>query len=352
MGKPIMGEDAPASPGPLATLTEIVAGFGARRVMCVGDVMLDRFRYGDVKRISPEAPVPIIRVMRENSALGGAGNVARNVAALGASTIFVSAVGDDRAGAEISRLLGKVENVESYLRVAPGRQSTIKTRYVSQDGHQLLRADRETVTALTDDDWKDIKNAISSNIDSVDAVVLSDYAKGVLTGALAPFAIAAARKVGKPVLIDPKGTGYERYKGATLITPNRTELETATAMPADSEDAIVAAAKQLRETQNVDAVLVTRAGDGMTLVSGDAVTHLPAAAREVADVTGAGDTVAAALAVALGGGARFLDAAYLANVAAGVVVGRHGTAVASGHDLTGALLHSGLAQAGQKVVDR
>ncbi len=336
----------------LAALTEIVSGFGTRRILCVGDVMLDRFRYGDVKRISPEAPVPVVRVTREHAALGGAGNVVRNLAALGALNSFVSVVGDDRAGGEVGSLLGGLDKVESYLRVAPGRQTTIKTRFFSQEGHHLLRADRETAAPLSEADLADLERAVTSQMAGADAVILSDYGKGVLSGTLAAFAISAARKAGKPIVVDPKGTDYQRYAGASVITPNRAELEQATDLPVDSEDAIVASAQVLRAGTAAGAVLVTRSGDGMTLVSEDGAEHMLAATREVADVTGAGDTVVATLALALACGASLSDAAYLANAAAGVVVARHGTAVASVQDITIAVLQTSLAQAEQKVVDR
>lgn len=335
-----------------AALTDIVARFGTRRILCVGDVMLDRFRYGDVKRISPEAPVPIVQLSRESATLGGAGNVARNLAALGAACSFVSVVGDDRAGGEVSHLLGNLESVDSYLRVAPGRQTTIKTRYFSQDGHNLLRADRETEEPLKEDDLADLERAVTSQVEEADAVILSDYGKGVLSGRLAAFVIAAARKAGKPVVVDPKGTDYTRYVGASVITPNRSELEQATDLPVDSEDAIVAAAHALHTGTRAEAILVTRSGDGMTLVNESGVHHMLAATREVTDVTGAGDTVVAVFAMALACGASQSDAAHLSNAAAGVVVARHGTAIATTQDITTAIMHNGLAQAEQKVVDR
>jgi D-beta-D-heptose 7-phosphate kinase/D-beta-D-heptose 1-phosphate adenosyltransferase len=334
-----------------AALSDIIAKFGSRRILCVGDVMLDRFRYGDVKRISPEAPVPIVSVTRERAALGGAGNVIRNLSALAAHSSFISVVGDDRAGGEVSHLLGDLEDVDSFLRVAPGRQTTIKTRYFNHAGYNLLRADRETSEALNDADLADLERAVVSQVEEADAVILSDYGKGVLSGQLAAFVVAAAHKAGKPVVVDPKGTKYKRYAGARAITPNRIELEQATDLPAASEDAIIAAANALRSETRAGAILVTRSAEGMTLVNEDGAHHMLATTHEVADVTGAGDTVVAVFALALACGASQSDAAYLSNVAAGLVVARHGTATVSAQDITAALLHTGLFQAEQKVVD-
>ena len=295
--------------------------------------------------------MPIVRVARESSELGGAGNVVRNLATLGARVAFATAVGDDRAGRTVVDLLARLPGVEPYLRISKARETTIKSRFFSMDGHHLLRADRETVQALSAQDEADLDRAVLGAVADVDAVILSDYAKGVLMGNFAGKVIAAARKAGKAVIVDPKGADYGRYRGATLITPNRSELAEATGAAVDSHEAIVAAAHQLREKIDVAGVLVTRSGEGMTLVTGDGVHHLPAETREVADVTGAGDTVVATLTLALACGAVPAVAARLANVAAGIVVGRHGTAVATPQDIVSALnLNSNGAD--QKVATR
>ena len=341
-----------ASADDLTALAALLTGFAGRRILCVGDVMVDRSLYGEVKRISPEAPVPVVRIARESSDLGGAGNVVRNIAALGARCAFVTAVGDDRAGREVVNMLARLTSVEPYLRVSVQRETTVKSRFFSNDGHHLLRADRETIATVSPDDMADMERAMAPQVKEADAVILSDYGKGVLTGTFAAKIIAAARSAGKPVVVDPKGTDYARYKGATIITPNRTELAEAVNLPVDGDEAIVAAAKTLREKIDVAAVLVTRSGEGMTLVTAEAAHHLPAQTREVADVTGAGDTVVAALTLALACGATPLVAAGLANIAAGIVVSRHGTAVATPADVLAALRHSGYANADQKVVDR
>ena len=336
----------------LSNVASLLAGFAGRRVLCVGDVMVDRSLYGDVKRISPEAPVPVVRITRESSELGGAGNVVRNLAALGARCAFVTAVGDDRAGREVGDMLARLPNVEPYLRVSRHRETTIKSRFFSLDGYHLLRADRETVAAVSHADLADLERAVASQIPDSDVVILSDYGKGVLTGTLTGTVIAAARKAGKPVVVDPKGTDYARYAGATIITPNRIELAEALSMPVDGDEAIVAAAQVLRQRTSVGAVLVTRSSEGMTLVTANGAYHLPAETREVADVTGAGDTVVATLTLAIACGSTLPVAARLANVAAGIVVGRHGTAVVTPQDIAAAFRLSGLTTADQKVSDR
>ena len=301
----------------LSALAALLAGFAGRRVLCIGDVMVDRSIYGEVKRISPEAPVPVVRIVRESNELGGAGNVVRNLASLGARCAFVSTIGDDRAGREVSNLLARLKDIEPYVRVSRQRETTVKTRFFSIDGHHLLRADRETVATLSADDMNDLARAVAAQTADAEAVILSDYGKGMLTGTLAAAAIGAARKAGKPVIVDPKGNDYSRYRGATIITPNRSELAEATGMRVDDDAAIVAAAQKLRADIGVGAVLVTRSGEGMTLVSEDGAHHLAAETREVADVTGAGDTVAAALTLALACNASLPVAMQLATVAAG-----------------------------------
>ena len=336
----------------LPALTAALGKFQGRRVLCVGDVMVDRSIYGEVKRISPEAPVPVVRVTRETSELGGAGNVVRNLAALGASCAFVAAIGDDLAGREVSNLLARLP-VEPYLRVSRHRETTIKNRFFSLDGHHLLRADRETRLPLAADDAAGVMRAVNSELLRAEAVVLSDYGKGVLSGDVAQNIIAAAAAQRKPVIVDPKGADYGRYMGATVLTPNRAELAEATGLPVDTTENLVTAARGLCRDVGVGAVLVTRSGEGMTLVTaGGTVHHQPAQTREVADVTGAGDTVAATLTLALACKAPLHVAMEIANVAAGVVVGRHGTAVTSVQDITAALRQAGIASVDQKIVEQ
>jgi len=351
MSDPTMSLVQSAARAAMTALAAYLGGFAGKRVLCVGDVMEDRFIYGEVKRISPEAPVPVLRITRESRELGGAGNVARNILALGGRVAFVAIVGDDRAGREVSELLAAQANVEPFLRVTRRRETTIKNRFFSLDGHHLLRADRETVEPLGDADTEDLARAALSQVPSADVVVLSDYAKGVFAGDLAQRIIAAAARAGKPVIVDPKGSNYARYRGAGLITPNRAELEEATGARIDSDAALLAAAQKLRGDIGAGAILVTRSGEGMTLIEPGRATHLPAETREVTDVTGAGDTVVAVLALALASGVPLTDAARLANVAAGVVVGRHSTAVATTHDIAAALMRHDLTPAEAKCVD-
>ncbi|MBT5241764.1 MAG: D-glycero-beta-D-manno-heptose-7-phosphate kinase [Rhodospirillaceae bacterium] len=335
-----------------ADLTTHLGRFKGRRLVCIGDVMVDRFIYGDVRRISPEAPVPVVRITNESSQLGGAGNVARNASALGVSVAFFSVIGSDRAGREVTGLLSELETIEPFLRVNADRETTIKNRFFSTNGHHLLRADRETATPLTAADEADLAKALTREIASADAVLLSDYGKGVVTESFARIAIDAAKEAGKPVVVDPKGTDFTLYSGATVVTPNRAELALAAGQAVETDDDLVAAAQALLASANLGAVLVTRSAEGMTLVQKDGqVDHLNAESHEVADVTGAGDTVVATLGTALAGGVGLLDSARLANAAAGLVVRRRGTAVVSARELAAALLRRDLTAAEAKVTD-
>lgn len=324
----------------LSTLAVRVHALKQVPILCIGDVMLDQFVYGDVERISPEAPIPVLRVRREMAMLGGAGNVVRNLVALGAAPHFVSLVGDDMAGREVSRLVGLHAEVDPLLIVEYGRQTTIKTRF-SASSQQLLRADRETAAALSEQSLATLLSGALKLLPKVGAVVLSDYGKGVLSKTVIREMIDGARKVGRPVVVDPKGHDYTLYAGATLVTPNRKELQEATGLPVGDDEEIVAAARHLIADCGIGNVLVTRSQDGMTLVTSEgAVHHLPAEAREVFDVSGAGDTVVAAMAAAVASGSSLAEAAKLANVAAGIVVGKVGTAVVYASDLVASLHQS------------
>ena len=332
-----------------ADLAALVPRLKGARVLCVGDVMLDRFVYGHVERISPEAPIPVLSIEREISMLGGAGNVVRNLVGLGAAPEFVSVVGRDPAGREITGLVGQLEGVEPHLLAEAKRETTIKTRYVA-GSQQLLRADRETVAEILPSTADDIVRVVTAALDDAAVLVLSDYAKGVLTPAATQALIAAARKAGKPVIVDPKGHDYERYKGATLLTPNRRELADAVKGATGSDDQIASACRKLMKLCEADAVLCTRGADGMSLVTGARqVHHLPAAAREVFDVSGAGDTVLATVAAGLAGGLTMLQAAELATVSSGIVVGKVGTAVAYADDLIRELHHEDIVTGERKL---
>lgn len=310
----------------------------AANVVCVGDVMLDRFVYGEVERISPEAPIPVLRVAREAVTVGGAGNVARNLSALGVSARLFGAVGDDPAGREAVEVLSFERAVTLSLVTDVSRPTTVKTRFIA-GSQQLLRTDEEQASALPDEALalmaKDVGEAIAH--DSCGALVLSDYGKGVLTEDVIATAIAAAKTAGIPVVVDPKGTDFSRYRGAGVLTPNRRELGEASQMPVDSDAEVAAAARHLIETCGLGAVVATRGPDGMTVLSGGGEVHLPAMAREVFDVSGAGDTVVATIAAGLAAGMPIADAAQLANVAAGIVVGKVGTAVVRHEELSDGL---------------
>jgi len=333
-----------------ADLTALIDAIVDAPVLVVGDLMLDRFVHGTVDRISPEAPVPVLNVTSEADMLGGAGNVARNLSALGAATHFVAVVGNDRAGKTVTALAGGLDDVRADLIVDRNRETTIKTRYFA-DRQQVLRADRETGHPVVGDVEAELVKRVARGLKAVRMVVLSDYGKGTLTPQAIGEIIRAAHEVGRPVLVDPKGGDYGRYRGARLITPNRKELAEATRLPTGDEDEIVGAARRLAKGCGIEAVLATRGPDGMTLIDGrKKLKHLPAQAREVFDVSGAGDTVIAVMAAALAAEAPLIEAARLANVAAGIVVGKAGTAVADRDEIAAALLRQELMTGERKVV--
>jgi len=328
--------DLPRPEIPVGDLVDAVRQLRRASVLVVGDAMLDRYVYGKVRRISPEAPVPVLTVERELAMPGGAGNVVRNLTALGAAVAFVSVVGDDQAGSDLTGLIGGQPNVEPWLLVQGGRATTTKTRFIAA-GQQMMRADHEQASPIQDRLADRMVRIAADAVAATTVMVLSDYQKGVLGGNTPQRLISAARAAGRKVVVDPKGTDYSRYAGADVLTPNRNELAQATGMPVDSDAAIVAAAEALRAAHGFGSVLVTRSEDGMTLVGGDAVRHFPAEAVEVHDVSGAGDTVVSVLAAGIAAGLALPLAARLANIAAGIVVGKVGTAVARESDLLEAL---------------
>ncbi len=331
-------------------LLDLIEKLTPARVVCVGDIMLDRFIYGDVSRISPEAPVPVCRVVSENAMVGGAGNVARNLAVLGASVDFISVVGADEAADEVGALLGGYDRIDADLIVDAARQTTVKERFVAGP-QQLLRVDREETSDVYSDISDRLTAQVTAALPSAGALVLSDYDKGVLSADSIIKLIGAAKDANCPVIVDPKGDDYRRYSGATLITPNRRELCEASRKDIFDDDSAAAAAKFIASEYGIENVLVTRSAEGMTLVSRAGVEHLSAEAREVFDVSGAGDTVVASLAAALAAGSSLTDAALLANVAAGIVVGKTGTAVADISEIAGSLRRQDLQISGaQKVM--
>jgi len=301
-------------------------------VLCIGDLMLDDFVYGEVTRISPEAPTPVLAVSRSEVEIGGAGNVARNIAALGADCIFVGLIGKDAAGLTLTEAFAKLNGkVVPELVVDPDRHTTRKVRFVSEHhSTHLLRADWETAQPPRAASEAAVIAAAIAALPRASAVVLSDYAKGVLTPRVIRAVIDEARRLGKPVVVDPKGHDYSIYRGATLITPNRAELGAAVHRPVATEPDIVKAAAELARIVASDAVLVTRSEEGMTLqVTGEAPIHVPAYPVKVRDVSGAGDTVAAVMAVLLAMAAPFEFAMRAANAAAAVAVGKRGTSTVS-----------------------
>ncbi len=296
------------------------------RVLVVGDVMLDRYWFSSVERISPEAPVPVALVQREQDRLGGAANVALNAASLGAQTTLLSVVGADDAGRRLAHLLGDTP-VRSALRQVPGLRTTMKLRVVSRQ-QQLIRMDFEA--APDHEVLLDLMDRYEQELAFHDVVLLSDYGKGGLGHVERMVQLARAR--GRRVLVDPKGRDYSRYRGATLITPNRAEFALAAGDWADAGE-FERLAQNLRQQLELEALLVTRAEEGMSLFTAQGHLHVPAQAKEVFDVSGAGDTVIATLAAMLGAGAALDDAVRTANRAAGIVVGKLGTASVSPAEL-------------------
>lgn len=332
-------------------LSVSLAGMAGARVLCLGDAMLDRYVYGTVDRISPEAPIPVMRVTGEAAMPGGAGNVAANLVGLGARTQFAAVIGDDEAGRELVQLAGRSIGAVEALIVEPGRPTTVKLRYVAA-AQQLLRADRETAAPIADETAGRLCAAIEAALADCQAVVLSDYAKGVLRADVVARTIAAAAARGLPVVVDPKGRDFARYRGATVLTPNRKELAEASGLPVDTDAAVTEAARALLADCGVPAMLVTRGEFGMSVVTADGPpVHLHGEAREVFDVSGAGDTVVATLSAALATGASLADAARLANLAGGIVVGKVGTAVIHAEELAAALRHERWARGEAKVLD-
>ena len=300
----------------------------AARVLVVGDVMLDRYWYGAVDRISPEAPVPIVRITREEERSGGAANVAFNVAILGAQASLLTVVGDDEASRKLEAILAKT-GIRTHFGRDADLKTTVKLRIIGRQ-QQLLRLDFENTpkNELLASQTAAFENLLPSH----DAVLFSDYGKGGL--AHVGDMIAHARAQGKPILIDPKGTDYSRYQNANVITPNRAELQQVVGEWTTEED-LTAKAQQLREQLHLDAVLLTRSEEGMTLFDTQGQLHVSAQAREVFDVTGAGDTVIATLATLVGAGLSLRQALPWANRAGGLVVGKFGTATVTYEELFG-----------------
>ncbi len=300
--------------------------FAKTNLLVVGDVMLDRYWFGDSDRISPEAPVPVVQVSKVDERLGGAANVARNVAALGANTTILGVVGEDEAGNRIHELL-KQSGVNSQLEVDPKVPTTVKLRVIARQ-QQLIRLDFEETPSQTALEQKLAR--FEKALGTADVLVLSDYGKGALSQVAAMIEYARAQN--KVILVDPKGEDYEKYRGATVITPNRSELRQVIGRWADEDD-LTRRAQDLRRSLGIQALLLTRSEEGMSLFTEKGVSHVRAQAREVFDVSGAGDTVIATLAVALAAQWPLDRAMALANRAGGIVVGKLGTATVTSEEL-------------------
>jgi D-beta-D-heptose 7-phosphate kinase/D-beta-D-heptose 1-phosphate adenosyltransferase len=339
-------------PTPILDFDALAQDIARRTVLCIGDIMLDEFVYGEVSRISPEAPTPVIAAQRSEIHIGGAGNVARNIASLGGRCIFVGLIGKDDAGKRLASALAEHAGIESALVCDPSRPTTRKVRFVSEHfSTHMLRADWEQALPASDEVEARLIDAILPHIAPADIVLLSDYAKGVLTARVIRHTIDAARKLGKRVIVDPKSLNWAIYRGATLLTPNRKEFAEATRSRADTPQSIVDASEDVLRLADCEAILVTQGERGMTLVprSGE-VVHVPAFPVKVRDVSGAGDTAAAALAVSLAAGADWETALRMASAAAAVAVGKQGTASVSAAELRRKILPHATLAAEEKVV--
>jgi D-beta-D-heptose 7-phosphate kinase/D-beta-D-heptose 1-phosphate adenosyltransferase len=329
-------------------LVDLLIDFSGRTVLVLGDLMLDQWVYGQVDRVSAEAPIPVLRIApeRQRWTLGGACNVAENVAALGARAMLIGVVGTDAAAAQ---MLALTKPFAADLIAAPGRWTTVKTRYIAH-GQQLLRADQESTEPLDAVAAAGVLDAYRRRLPAADIVILSDYAKGVLCDAVLAEAIAAARAAGIPVVVDPKRVDFAAYRGVTVLKPNRLEVRRATGIDCVDDETAEAAGRLVLEAVEAQAVLLTRGEQGLSVIpAGGAALHLPTRARRVFDVSGAGDTTIAAFAVTLAGGAGLADAARLANTAAGLVVGKPGTASVSRDELAQALHDDDLLATDRKI---
>lgn len=317
-----------------SSLHDLLAAIPRTRVVVAGDVMLDRFVYGDVHRISPESPVPVLTIAREEDMPGGAGNVAANLAGLGASCRILAVAGADGAGAALRALLEERTGAVCDFVTDSARPTTVKSRFLAQH-QQLLRTDFEQARPLPPALREELLAKADAVLNEADALVLSDYGKGVLADGVAAALIGMAARLGIPVLVDPKGSDYGIYRGASVVTPNRKELSEATGgMPAKSDAEVTAAARALIDRAGIGAVIATRSQDGMSVIEpGRDPVHLRTEALEVFDVSGAGDTVIATAAAALAAGASLTEAAALANAAGGIVVAKVGTAPVRAQEL-------------------
>lgn len=334
----------------LAQLQNLLEAVSGVRVACVGDVMLDRFVYGEVSRTSPEAPIPVLHRAKEHAMLGAAGNVARNVAALGGTAALAGVVGDDAAAAEALGMIGEEARIEGYLVPEKDRPTTVKTRYVAA-GQQLLRVDAEDVSPVGADAVGKLHSAIRHAAEGAGAILLSDYGKGAVTPTVIEACLEAAKASGAKLIVDSKSHSFVGYGEADVIKPNAGELARVTGLPTGTDEEVEAALARALELSPCKAVLVTRSAKGMSVaVRGQPARHFAGKAREVFDVSGAGDTALAALGLALAAGRSHEDAIEFALLASGVVVGKRGTATASPAELIEAEITAHMAPAEAKIV--
>jgi len=314
-------------------IREIVSRIASAGVMVIGDVMLDRYVWGLVSRISPEAPVPIVDVHDETSRLGGAANVATNVASLGARCRLVGVVGDDAVGKDLADRAGRLGVTVDGLVIDPGRPTTVKTRVIAHN-QQVVRTDKESRGEVEGAVQEEILSRAVEGLSECDAIIVSDYGKGVINNDLLEKLIPATRAAGKIITVDPKETHFRNYKRVSLITPNQFEAGGAMGRRIDDEKSLLEVGWEIMKLLQSDALLITRGADGMSLFEKDgSFSHFPTAARKVYDVTGAGDTVISAFTLALSAGATMAEAAQLANHAAGIVIREVGTASAGPEEL-------------------
>jgi D-glycero-beta-D-manno-heptose-7-phosphate kinase len=314
-------------------LIDAIHGFPGKRVLVMGDLMLDRFIWGSVTRISPEAPVPVVEIKKESTCLGGAANVASNIRSLGAIPVPLGIVGADFEGDRLRDEFRSLGSPTGGLIVDKLRPTSLKTRIFAQH-QQVCRTDREDRSLLSPALQERVANKFKSLLRSVDAVIVSDYAKGLLSAALLKQTLPLAKAAGKIVCIDPKFRSFSLYKPATVITPNTTEAEHASGITIAGTQDLIRAGKKILRGSGIEHLLITRGEEGMALFESNArITHIPTVAQEVYDVTGAGDTVISTLALSLASGLTMLAAAVLSNIAAGIVVGKLGTASASPDEL-------------------
>ena len=313
-------------------LQKVVQQFSDQPILVVGDLMLDRYVWGRVERISPEAPVPVVEVVKETVHLGGAANVAYNLAVLKARPLLVGVVGRDEAGDRLVEELHRQEISSEGIVRDKGRSTTIKTRIIAHN-QQVCRTDREDKTPLSQETVDQMKSAYQPLLEQAKGIIISDYAKGACSEALVVDLIQETRQAKKFLAVDPKAGDFSVYRGASIVTPNKKEAVRASGVEIVDEASFIQAGEKLLEVTASDYLLITRGEEGMTLFDGKEHSHIPTVAREVFDVSGAGDTVIASLTLAVAAGASIRDAAILANHAAGVAVGKLGTAAATGEEI-------------------